>query len=64
MEKDYPYETLAAVRQVAINKYQLEYRKNLERESMHRKIKQFEDSKAEGMFSGYFGGKSEEEKTK
>lgn len=52
------------MRQIAINKYNLEYRKKQERENMHRKIKAFEAERASGYFSGLWGGKTNEQKTK
>lgn len=64
MEKLYAYETIAAIRQVSINKYNLEFRKEQERDNMRLKIKQFEDSKSQGFMSSLWGGKSEEEKLK
>ncbi|CAI2359786.1 unnamed protein product [Moneuplotes crassus] len=64
IEVDYAYETIAAIRQISINKYNLEFRKEQERESMHLKIKQFENERAEGYLSNFWGGKSEEEKLK
>jgi IS4 transposase len=64
IEKEFAYETVAAVRQIAINKYNLEFRKNQERETMQIKIKQFENERAEGWMSGLWGGKSEEDKEK
>ena len=62
IEKNYSYESIAALRQISINKYNLEFRKQQERVSMQQKIQQFENSKAGGYFSGFWGGKSEEQK--
>lgn len=71
IESEYSYEPIAALRQISrdtgsggSNKYLLEQKKKKEREAMLAEITEFERSKQAGYFSGFWGGKSEEEKTR
>lgn len=64
IEREYSYEAIAALRQITINKYNLEFRKKQDRENMLKKIQEFENARAEGYMSGFWGGKSEEQKEK
>ena len=64
IENEYSYETIAAIRQVAIDKHKFDLQKARDKEEKDRKIADFEYSKRDGVMSYIGWGKSDEEAKK